>query len=169
MHAAFVSLPPLSQLYTEHRPRALAIARRIVGDTDDAEDVVQDVFARLARVAPGFGGRAAWSTWLHRIMVNSSINWLRARKRRERLSYEPQEPLSPETQAVGSELARHFGQALEEINEQQRQVLYLREVRGLSYPEIARLLRIPEGTVKSTLHRARQRTLSLMESRGQQP
>ncbi|WP_164015068.1 RNA polymerase sigma factor [Pyxidicoccus trucidator] len=169
MNAACVSLPPLTQLYTEHRSRALAIARRIVGDTDDAEDVVQDVFARLARVAPGFGGRAAWSTWLHRVMVNSSINWLRARKRRERLSLEPQEPLSPEVQAVGSELERHFGEAMEEINEQQRQVLYLREVRGLSYPEIARLLRIPEGTVKSTLHRARQRTLSLMEERGQQP
>ncbi|MFP2905201.1 RNA polymerase sigma factor [Pyxidicoccus sp. 3LFB2] len=169
MHAAFVSLPPLTQLYAEHRPRALAIARRIVGDTDDAEDVVQDVFARLARAAPGFGGRAAWSTWLHRVMVNSSINWLRARKRRERLSLEPQEPLSPETQAVGKELERHFGEAMEDINEQQRQVLYLREVRGLSYPEIARLLRIPEGTVKSTLHRARQRALSLMEERGQQP
>jgi RNA polymerase sigma-70 factor (ECF subfamily) len=169
MHAAFVSLPPLTQLYAEHRPRALAIARRIVGDTDDAEDVVQDVFARLARRAPGFGGRAAWSTWLHRVMVNSSINWLRARKRRERLSHEPQEPLSPEVQAVGSEMERHFGAALEEINEQQRQVLYLREVRGLSYPEIARLLRIPEGTVKSTLHRARQRALSLMEERGHEP
>jgi RNA polymerase sigma-70 factor (ECF subfamily) len=169
MHAAFISLPPLSQLYLEHRPRALAIARRIVGDTDDAEDVVQDVFARLARRAPGFGGRAAWTTWLHRVMVNSSINWLRARKRRERLSHEPQEPLSPELLAVGAEMERHFGEALDDINEQQRQVLYLREVRGLSYPEIARLLRIPEGTVKSTLHRARQRALTLMEARGQQP
>ncbi|WP_426750718.1 RNA polymerase sigma factor [Myxococcus sp. Y35] len=167
MHAC--ALPPLSELYTEHRPRALAIARRIVGDAADAEDVVQDVFARLARRAPGYGGRAAWSTWLHRVMVNSSINWLRARKRRDRLSHEAQEPLSPEALAVGSEMERHFGEALEEINEQQRQVLYLREVRGLSYPEIARLLRIPEGTVKSTLHRARQRTLSLMEERGQQP
>jgi RNA polymerase sigma-70 factor (ECF subfamily) len=70
---------------------------------------------------------------------------------------------------VGLELKRDFDAALEEINEQQRQVLYLREVRGLSYPEIARLLRIPEGTVKSTLHRARQRALSLLEERGQQP
>ncbi len=62
MHAAFVSLPPLTQLYTEHRPRALAIARRIVGDTDDAEDVVQDVFTRLAWRSPEYGGRAAWTT-----------------------------------------------------------------------------------------------------------
>jgi RNA polymerase sigma-70 factor (ECF subfamily) len=58
---------------------------------------------------------------------------------------------------------------MDAISEPQRQVLYLREVRGLSYPEIARLLRIPEGTVKSTLHRARQRALTLMAERGQQP
>jgi RNA polymerase sigma-70 factor (ECF subfamily) len=167
--ACAAALPPLTQLYTEHRARALAIARRIVGDNDDAEDVVQEVFARLARTSPGFGGRAAWSTWLHRVMVNSSINWLRARRRRERLTHEPQEPLTPESLAVGLELKRDFDAALEEINEQQRQVLYLREVRGLSYPEIARLLRIPEGTVKSTLHRARQRALTLLEERGQQP
>lgn len=169
MHAAFISLPPLSELYAEHRPRALAIARRIVGDVDDAEDVVQDVFTRLSRMAPGFGGRAAWTTWLHRVMVNSSINWLRARRRRERLTHEPQEPISPEAQAVGAEMHRHFGAALEQVNEQQRQVLYLREVRGMSYPEIARLLNIPEGTVKSALHRGRQRALAILEERGQKP
>ncbi|WP_408891746.1 RNA polymerase sigma factor [Myxococcus faecalis] len=169
MHAAAIDLPPLTQLYNEHRARALAIARRIVGDADDAEDVVQDVFARLAWKSPGYGGRAAWTTWLHRVMVNSSINWLRARKRRERLSHDPAEPLSPERQAMGTQMERHFTAALEDINEQQRQVLYLREVRGLTYPEIARLLRIPEGTVKSTLHRARQRTFELLEERGQRP
>jgi len=169
IHAAVVDLPPLTQLYNEHRARALAIARRIVGDSDDAEDVVQDVFARLAWRSPGYGGRAAWSTWLHRVMVNSSINWLRARKRRERLAHEPSEPVTPEAQAMGAEMKRHFTSAMESINEQQRQVLYLREMRGLSYPEIARLLQIPEGTVKSTLHRARQRTFGLMAERGHQP
>ncbi|WP_338873550.1 RNA polymerase sigma factor [Myxococcus stipitatus] len=169
MHAAAIDLPPLTELYNEHRSRALAIARRIVGDADDAEDVVQDVFTRLAWKSPDYGGRAAWTTWLHRVMVNSSINWLRARKRRERLSHEPLEPLSPESQAMGTEMKRHFTDAMREINEQQQHVLYLREVRGLSYPEIARMLCIPEGTVKSTLHRARQRTFGLMAERGHQP
>ncbi|MBJ6763154.1 RNA polymerase sigma factor [Myxococcaceae bacterium JPH2] len=169
MQAALIPLPALSELYAEHRPRALAIARRIVGDIDDAEDVVQDVFSRLARRTPGFGGRAAWTTWLHRVMVNSSINWLRARRRRERLGHEPQEVASPEAQAVGAQMQRHFHEALEEVNAQQRQVLYLREERGLSYPEIARLLQIPEGTVKSALHRGRIRALAVMEERGQQP
>ena len=167
MVAGVAALPPISQLYLQHRTRALAIARRIVGDADDAEDVVQDVFTRLARKPEGFHGRAAWTTWLHRVMVNSSINWLRARKRRERLQHEPEAPASPEAQAVGTEMQRHFEEALEKVSEQQRQVLYLREVRGFSYPEIAQVLKIPEGTVKSALHRGRQRAQAELEARGQ--
>jgi RNA polymerase sigma-70 factor (ECF subfamily) len=166
MNAAAAILP-VSQLYRQHRTRALAIARRIVGDEDDAEDVVQDVFTRLALKPLGYSGRSAWTTWLHRVMVNSSINWLRARRRREKLSHVPSEPPSPETQAVGAEMQRHFNDALDTVSEQQRQVLYLREVRGFSYPEIAQVLRIPEGTVKSTLHRGRQRALTVLEERGQ--
>lgn len=166
---AAAAILPVSQLYRQHRARALAIARRIVGDEDDAEDVVQDVFTRLARKPEGFNGRSAWTTWLHRVMVNSSINWLRARKRREKLSHEPSETPSPEAQAMGAEMKRHFHDALTQVSEQQRQVLYLREVRGFSYPEIAQVLKIPEGTVKSSLHRGRQRALAVLEERGQQP
>jgi RNA polymerase sigma-70 factor (ECF subfamily) len=169
MVAGVAALPPISELYRQHRTRALAIARRIVGDADDAEDVVQDVFTRLARKPEGFTGRAAWTTWLHRVMVNSSINWLRARKRRDKLSHEPQEPTSPEALAVGEEMHRHFGDALKEVSELQRQVLWLREVRGFSYPEISQVLRIPEGTVKSSLHRGRVRALEVLEERGQRP
>jgi RNA polymerase sigma-70 factor, ECF subfamily len=173
MDAAIIALPPFAELYRQYRTRALAIARRIVGDADDAEDVVQDVFTRLAQRSSGFDGRSSSSTWLHRVMVNSSINWLRARKRRERLRHEPEAspeaPASPEVQAEGTEMQRHFEEALEKVSEQQRQVLWLREMRGYSYPEIAALLRIPEGTVKSALHRGRQRALSVLEERGQQP
>jgi RNA polymerase sigma-70 factor (ECF subfamily) len=66
-------------------------------------------------------------------------------------------------------MQRHFEEALQKVSEQQRQVLWLREMRGYSYPEIATLLRIPEGTVKSALHRGRQRAMAAMEERGQQP
>lgn len=163
------TLPPVTELYRQHHARALAIARRIVGDADDAEDVVQDVFVRLAMRPSSYDGRSACSTWLHRVLVNSSINWLRARRRRERLRHEPQEPLSPEEGAAGEELQRHFSSALDEVNELQRRVLWLREVRGFSYPEIAAMLRIPEGTVKSALHRGRLRTQAVLEARGQLP
>ncbi len=169
MEVAVLPFPSFTELYRQYRTRALAIARRIVGDADDAEDVVQDVFARLAQRPSGFDGRASSSTWLHRVMVNSSINWLRARRRRERLRLEPEETPSPEVAAVGTEMQRHFEEALAQVSEQQRQVLWLRELRGYTYPEIAALLRIPEGTVKSALHRGRQRAQEELEARGQKP
>ncbi len=169
MDAALTPFPSFTELYRQYRTRALAIARRIVGDADDAEDVVQDVFARLAQRPTAFDGRASCTTWLHRVMVNSSINWLRARKRRERLQHEPESPACPESQAVGTQMQRHFEQALSRVSKQQRQVLWLREMRGYSYPEIASLLRIPEGTVKSALHRGRLRAQAELVERGQQP
>ena len=154
----------VAALYSEHRARALAIVRRIVGDADEAEDVVQDVFARLAlRPSAGaFGGRASERTWLHRVMVNGAINWLRARRRRGRLELPLPELPSPEAVASGRQLERRFLAALEHVPPAHRQVLWLREMRGLDYPEIGRLLGIPEGTVKSSLHRARTRVAALM-------
>ena len=66
-------------------------------------------------------------------------------------------------------MQQHFGEALQEVSDLQRQVLWLREVRGFSYPEIAQVLRIPEGTVKSSLHRGRVKALEVLEERGQHP
>lgn len=146
---------PVSDLYRQHRTRALAIARRILGDSAEAEDVVQDVFSKLCAGPVKFDGKAAYSTWLYRVMVNSSINQLRARKRRALLDHEPETPVSPEANASGSQLHDRLMVALKELSHQHQQVIILRELRGLSYPEIAGLLRIPEGTVKSALNRAR--------------
>ena len=169
MEVAVLPFPSFTELYRRYRTRALQIARRIVGDADDAEDVVQDVFIRLAQRPTRFDGRASHGTWLHRIIVNGSINWLRARRRRERLQHEPEETASPEAQAVGGQMQRHFEEALQRLSEQQRQVLMLRELRGYSYPEIASLLGVPEGTVKSALHRGRQRAQVLLAERGHEP
>ena len=104
MESAAATLPPLSTLYREHRRRALAIARRIVGDHDEAEDVVQDVFWRLCVRSGHFAGKSACSTWLYRVMVNSSINALRSRRRRSRLELEPEVTRSPEQSAIGADL-----------------------------------------------------------------
>ena len=166
MDAAAAELPPISHLYRQHRSRALAIARRILGDGDEAEDVVQDVFSRLCLRPVHFLGRAAVSTWLYRIMVNSSINSLRSKQRRARLEAVPQQVPDPEEAAIGEEMKGRFVEALEEVSAQHRQVLYLRELRGLSYPEIAALLHVPEGTVKSALNRGRTRVLEVLARRG---
>ena len=155
--------PPLSELYRQHRAAALKVARRILHDAAEAEDVVQEVFVRLWSRPGAFDGRSAWSTWLHRVMVNSSINRLRALRRQGRLELEREPPPSPEELASTHELRTMFQAALREVGGRQEQVVWMRELRGFSYPEIASMLRIPEGTVKSTLHRARARAFAVMQ------
>jgi RNA polymerase sigma-70 factor (ECF subfamily) len=156
------ALPPLPELYRRHRRRALSIARRILRDADEAEDVVQEVFARLHSRNVRFDGKAAYTTWLHRVLVNSSINSLRARRRRGKLETPLPAPDDPETCAVGNERHALFLEALEHLSEQYRLVVTLRDLRGYSYTEIARMLNMPEGTVKSALHRGRTRLLAAM-------
>lgn len=152
----------LPELYRAHRARALRIARRILQDPTEAEDVVQEVFVRLWRQPERFGGRSSVSTWLYRVMVNSAINSLRAQRRRATLSFECEAGASPEELAVSQQLRTLFEQTLRDIGGRQQQVVWMREVRGFSYPEIASMLGIPEGTVKSTLHRARARAYAMM-------
>lgn len=158
------ALPPMTELYELHRRRALAIARRILRDNDEAEDVVQEVFTRLLRAGVHFDGKAAYTTWLHRILVNSSINSLRAKKRRDRLESPMAAAEDPEESAVNSERHEQFMAALSHLSEQHKMVVTLRDLRGYSYPEIARMLRIPEGTVKSALNRGRSRLMQRMNA-----
>lgn len=165
--AAARSQGELLELYATHRARALSIARRILRDPDEAEDVVQEVFIRLCFATDEcFDGKSAYSTWLFRVMVNSSINSLRSRRRRDRLRHDPQPGVDPETAASGQELRRHFDAALAQVSAQHQQIIALRELRGLSYPEIAALLRIPEGTVKSALSRGRARVQAILREEG---
>jgi RNA polymerase sigma-70 factor (ECF subfamily) len=158
------ALPLLSELYRTHRRRALAIARRILHDGDEAEDVVQEVFVRLHSQNVRFDGKAAYSTWLHRILVNSSINCLRARKRRNRLESSLSAPRDPEASAVENQQQRIVLEALAHLSQQHQLVITLRDLRGFSYPEIARLLDLPEGTVKSALNRGRSRLMERLAS-----
>ncbi len=159
------ALPPIDELYREHRRRALAIARRILRDADEAEDVVQEVFAKLYSQNVRFDGKAACTTWLHRILVNSSINSLRARKRRDRLESPEPSCENPEAMAAGSQRHQRLLEALGTLSEQHRLVVTLRDLRGYSYPDIARMLGVPEGTVKSSLNRGRTRLMKEMQAR----
>lgn len=159
------ALPPMNELYRQHRQRALAIARRILRDSDEAEDVVQEVFTRLFSQNVRFDGKAQCTTWLHRVLVNSSINSLRAKKRRGRLESTLSAAPDPEEAAVSSERHELFLEGLEHLTEQHRLVVTLRDLRGYSYPEIARLLELPEGTVKSALNRGRSRLMKHMAAR----
>ncbi len=143
------------------RRAALKVVRRIVKDDDEAEDVVQEVFLRLYARGVRFDGRAAFTTWLHRVLVNSSLNSLRARARRARLESPLPLPSDPEELAARRQARERVEAALAGLSVQHRQVVTLRDLRGYDYADIARLLRIPEGTVKSALNRGRARLLAL--------
>lgn len=166
MDSAAAELPPLSELYRRHRARALAIARRVTGDAHEAEDVVQEVFLRLYLRSAHCDGRASYSTWLHRVMLNSSLNSLRSSKRRGSLELLPTAASNPEELAIRAQIRELFASSLAALSEQHRHVLWLRDVRGLGYPAIAALLGIPEGTVKSALHRARARMAEQLRVQG---
>jgi len=150
-------------LYRRYRDRVYGIAYRITGNSVDALDAVQDAFALLFRKISGFRHGSLFSTWLFRLVVNCSIDVVRARAARKGpleldLLAESESPigneLDPELSACRSELGGHVQSALNRISPKLRAVLALRYLEGMSYEELCEALDITMGTVKSRLARA---------------
>lgn len=142
---------------------------RQVGNANDASDIVQQTFIKAYQNLGRFKGDASLCTWLYRIAFNESVNFFRRRGRRrtvpmvvssgeEEVSLEPVDEEDPSRATDRRELHERVQAALQELEEESRQIVILREFEGMAYDEIAGLLRIPVGTVRSKLHRAR-RTL----------
>jgi RNA polymerase sigma-70 factor (ECF subfamily) len=142
-------------LVARHRDRAYALALRLTGSAADAEEVAQDAFVRAWRALPAFRREAKFGTWLHRIVARLALDrrvQLVARAKRETPDSEAPEPVAP---GVGDENERMLAALLAELPERARAavVLYYYEDRSVS--EVARILGVPEGTVKTLLSRAR--------------
>ena len=135
----------------------------ILGHREDAADALQETMLRAWRGFKGFRGEAQWRTWFHRIAVNTCIDMLRKRRPNSSLDAMQEEGFDPQdtgTSVSGelesAERKRLLREAIMKLNEKDRMLIVLRDVRGLSYEELARVLRMPEGTVKSRLSRARE-------------
>ncbi|MBT7954639.1 MAG: sigma-70 family RNA polymerase sigma factor [Rhodospirillaceae bacterium] len=151
--------------------RALAVARRYLRNSDDAEDCIQDAFLQAFRNIEKFEQRSSLATWLHRIVVNSALMKLRSQTRLAEQSIDdllPQfdtgecrvEPSwrfdeSVETLAAKGEARRHVRDAIDSLPENYRIVLLLRDIEGYRTDETAELMDMTPGSVKITLHRAR--------------
>lgn len=161
-----------------HGGRLLAVARRIVGNEEDARDVVQDALISALRGLPGFAGDARLTTWLHRIVVNTALMKLRTRRRRPEESIEPLLPtfredghhdrgFAPWAGTAGREHETETGlivrDAIQRLPESYRVVLLLRDIEGLSTEETARAVGATANAVKIRLHRARQALRALLE------
>lgn len=163
-----------------HESMVFSLAGRLLGSAEEARDVAQEVFLQVYRRLGRFEGRSSLKTWIYRIVVNQCHNrrrfWHRhGRDREEALDERFASPApprdawqaSPYEQARRRERARKVQAALLQLTFEQRSVIVLREVEGLSCEEVAVALGIPDGTVKSRLSRARealrQRLVGLLE------
>jgi len=141
-------------LYELCADRVYRLMVRMVG-RQHAADVTQQVFLELFRKIDSFQGRARFETWLYRLAVNEAYQFLR-REKRWKLQSLNLEPLDERThQADSGECKQLLEEALQRVGMESRSIFLLREVEGLSYHEIAEVLKIAEGTVASRLNRAR--------------
>jgi RNA polymerase sigma-70 factor (ECF subfamily) len=150
-------------MWQRHRPRVWRLVARLAGDPDLADDLTQEVSLRAFRSFGEFRGEASVYTWLYRIAVNVVLRY--RERRRETVSLDQpevaelraDEAASPETTALRSDLRATVWAALERLPDDLRTTLILQVYEGLKYREVARVLNIPVGTVKSRLHTAMQR------------
>jgi len=157
-------------LVAKYQRKLGRLISRFVRDTGEAEDVTQEAFIKAYRALPGFRGDSAFYTWLYRIGINTAKNYLLANKRRaptstpfdaeEAESFEDagllHEISTPENELMSKQVVSTVQSALQQLPEDLRSALTLREIEGLSYEEIASVMNCPVGTVRSRIFRARE-------------
>jgi len=168
------------ELFDRYHRRAFAVALGVVKNKQDALDIVQDAFIKVHKHIQNFQGTASFYTWLYRIVMNLSIDHVRKAKKGRDLDYDDKVgrddenvagdgailpsmlDANPRKTVLRRELADAIQEALDSLSEDHRAVILLREVEGLSYEEMARVLEVPKGTIMSRLFHARRNMQSAL-------
>ena len=157
-------------LVAKYQRKLGRLLSRLIRDPAEVEDVTQEAFIKAYRALPSFRGESAFYTWLYRIGINTAKNYLVAMGRRaptstgfdheEAEGFEDAEQLrdtaTPENELIGKQIAATVNRAMEQLPEDLRTAITLREIEGLSYEEIAAAMDCPIGTVRSRIFRARE-------------
>ena len=151
-------------LYDRYAPRVYAVVRRIAGDDDLAQDYAQEAWIRAIRALPSFRGDSRFSTWLHRIAVNSALQAVRKAKTRTRREGQPPDVIPVPPQVGDALLERRLEEALDRLPEGMRKVLILHDVEGYTHEEIGDALGVTAGTSKSQLFKARAKMRGLLRT-----
>ena len=162
-------------LVRRHQDRVFNLAYHVVRNREDALDVAQDAFVKAFSSLSSFKGEASFTTWMHRIVVNLAIDCLRRRRRGEPSGYDDRRALSeeasasfvasddPETVLETRQIRSLLGRGIQALPPAHRAVLVLREIEGLSYEEIGRVVGCSLGTVMSRLFYARRKLQKVLQ------
>lgn len=159
------------ELLENHRDRVFNITYRMLGNRAEAEDVAQEVFISVFKTIDTFREESKFSTWLYRVTVNhckNRIKYLARRHDRDRdeldetsqqqsgaISGDPTRAAQPDRALASAQMEKHLQEAIANLDDDHRVVVVLRDVEDLSIEEICEITGLPDGTVKSRLHRAR--------------
>ena len=159
------------QLVTAYRNQVFRLALRMCGNEADADEVAQEAFLSAWKGLPNFRGESRFSTWLYQLTTHAAIDLMRREKRQaaaediDEITAADDGP-SPQQQVERTETQREIRSALMQLPEEYRQVLLLRFMQELSYEEIGRALKLPVGTVKSRLNRAKAQLKDILSRSG---
>ena len=162
-------------LVRTHEKKIYNLCLRLCGNSDDAADAAQEAFVSAWRALPFFREESNFATWLYRLATNASIDLLRREKRhRAPVSLDDEEQsvdavdesASPDELYEKKELRAAVLRAMEGLSDEQRRILILRELQQLSYQEIAEIMDMELGTVKTRIHRARKNLRNALVSSG---
>ena len=157
-------------LVAKYQRKLGRLLSRFIRDSAEVEDVAQEAFIKAYRALPSFRGDSAFYTWLYRIGINTAKNYLVAMGRRaptttefdseEAENFEDGDQLrdlnTPEAELMTRQIAATVNQTMEELPEELRTAITLREIEGMSYEDIANVMNCPIGTVRSRIFRARE-------------
>jgi RNA polymerase sigma-70 factor (ECF subfamily) len=162
------------ELVRRYQDRLFNAVYRFLDSAEDAQDVVQESFLSAYQALDGFEGGSRFFTWLYRIAMNHAIDLKRKRKVILHMDVYRDEALQPPDEKVESNPEEYVAQqedcrlvraALKEVSEEHRMVLVLKDLDGLKYEEIAEILGVPIGTIRSRLHRARLELRLILEKK----
>ena len=160
-------LEAFGRLVERYQKKVIAVAYGLIHDAEEAQDLAQESFIRAYNAIDSFRGTARFYTWIYRITINLCMDHFRRQaKEKTYVSAEPDadpDPLTPETVASQQEMGMAVRRAITTLPYDQRIVIILREIEGLSYKEISRVVNTSIGTVMSRLFYARRRLRQLLK------
>lgn len=168
-------------LVEKYQKKVFNIALRMLGNHDDAGELTQEVFIKVYKSIKNFKEESMLSTWIYRIATNACLDEIRKRKTRKFVSLDDEIKLdsgmilrqveddspTPDIIAEKNDMINVINKAIQMLSEEHRAVLVMRDIQGFSYEDIAKIIKRPEGTVKSRINRARYELKEILMKKGE--